>query len=186
MKKYLNKLKVLSLFSGCGGMDLGFEGNFTVLKKSINLELHPEWGRKKLNENWLKLPKTNFTTVFANDILQEAKASWVPHFCKDIKDNSMFHSESIVDLVRKYSLGEQKIFPKADVVTGGFPCNDFSVSGKRKGFNSHKAHHGGLLNGKEPSEENRGKLYVWMRAVIEIVKPKVFIAENVKGLYIAS
>ena len=29
-------LNVLSLFSGCGGMDLGFEGGFHVLKESIN------------------------------------------------------------------------------------------------------------------------------------------------------
>ena len=29
-------LKVLSLFSGCGGMDLGFEGNFMAHKKSIS------------------------------------------------------------------------------------------------------------------------------------------------------
>ena len=27
-------LKVLSLFSGCGGMDLGFEGNFICHTKS--------------------------------------------------------------------------------------------------------------------------------------------------------
>ena len=28
-------LNVLSLFSGCGGMDLGFEGGFDVLAKSV-------------------------------------------------------------------------------------------------------------------------------------------------------
>ena len=32
-----SNLKVLSLFSGCGGMDLGFEGDFHVLRKSINV-----------------------------------------------------------------------------------------------------------------------------------------------------
>ena len=32
-KKVKKDLNVLSLFSGCGGMDLGFEGNFTVRKK---------------------------------------------------------------------------------------------------------------------------------------------------------
>lgn len=33
-----------------------------------------------------------------------------------------------------------------------------------------------------PSIESRGQLYMWMREVIAITKPKVFIAENVKGL----
>lgn len=34
----------------------------------------------------------------------------------------------------------------------------------------------------EPSEETRGKLYFWMKQVIDITRPKIFIAENVKGL----
>jgi len=34
-------LSVLSLFSGCGGMDLGFEGGFAVLEESINEKLTP-------------------------------------------------------------------------------------------------------------------------------------------------
>lgn len=40
-------LNVLSLFSGCGGMDLGFEGGFTVLKKSVNLTINPHWNVRK-------------------------------------------------------------------------------------------------------------------------------------------
>ena len=36
-------MNLVSLFSGCGGMDIGFEGDFSCLKKSINLFVHPEW-----------------------------------------------------------------------------------------------------------------------------------------------
>ena len=75
------------------------------------------------------------------------------------------------------------VFPEdVDVVTGGFPCQDFSVAGKRKGFNSHKNHKGELIEDKEASVETRGQLYMWMKEVIEITQPKIFIAENVKGL----
>jgi DNA (cytosine-5)-methyltransferase 1 len=56
------------------------------------------------------------------------------------------------------------------------------VSGKRKGFDSHKNHKGQLNTENSASEETRGKLYIWMKQVIEITKPKIFIAENVKGL----
>lgn len=87
-----------------------------------------------------------------------------------------------MDLVKRHKAGE-KIFPEGiDVVTGGFPCQDFSVAGKRNGFNSHKDHKGKIIEGEIASEETRGKLYMWMKEVIEITKPKLFIAENVKGL----
>ena len=47
-------MNLLSLFSGCGGMDIGFEGNFICLKKSINSNLHPDWIKEDLGE-WVKV-----------------------------------------------------------------------------------------------------------------------------------
>jgi DNA (cytosine-5)-methyltransferase 1 len=55
--------------------------------------------------------------------------------------------------------------PNADVVVGGFPCQDFSLAGKRKGLTV-----------------QRGQLYSSMVEVVRTVKPKIFMAENVKGL----
>ena len=52
-----------------------------------------------------------------------------------------------------------------DIVLGGFPCQDFSHAGKRKGF-----------------EAERGTLYQSMGEIIKKTKPKLFLAENVKGL----
>lgn len=174
--------RVLSLFSGCGGMDIGFEGGFTCLKRSINASLHPDWIDQDLGE-WVKVSKTGFTTVFANDIRRDAKAAWVSYFGQKRSDaDKIYHIESIVDLVKAARKGE-KVFPDSiDIVTGGFPCQDFSVAGKRKGFNSEKSHTGEKMEVGEPTVESRGQLYMWMREVVSIVQPAVFIAENVKGL----
>ena len=54
-----------------------------------------------------------------------------------------------------------------DVVLGGFPCQDFSHAGKRRGFGN---------------ENGRGLLYKSMVEVISRTRPLVFVAENVKGL----
>lgn len=175
-------LNVLSLFSGCGGMDLGFEGGFRVFSSSVNEVLTPHFIEKKINGKFIQLKKTRFKTVFANDIFSDARNAWINYFLKRGHDPEMFYSDSIVDLVKLHKAGH-KVFPEnIDVVTGGFPCQDFSVAGKRNGLKSHKNHKGELIEKKTPSIETRGQLYMWMKEVIEITKPKIFIAENVKGL----
>lgn len=174
------ELNVLSLFSGCGGMDIGFEGGFICHKKSINS--NTGWINKELNDNWIEVQPTKFKTIFANDILKEAEIAWLAYMKRYNYDSSIYRSESIVDLVKMHYQGI-KVFPEnVDIVTGGFPCQDFSVAGKRKGFESNKDHEGNLRTEEEPSEETRGKLYYWMKKVIDITKPKIFVAENVKGL----
>lgn len=174
--------RLLSLFSGCGGMDIGFEGGFSCLKKSINATIHPDWIVKD-NGDWVDVAPTIFDTVFANDIRPDAKAAWVSYFQKRKPNaNGVYKLESIVDLVKHARSGET-VFPEnISIVTGGFPCQDFSIAGKRLGFNSHKSHMGVALSEDEPSVESRGQLYMWMREVVTLTAPKLFIAENVKGL----
>lgn len=54
---------------------------------------------------------------------------------------------------------------KVDFLSGGFPCQAFSYAGKRLGF-----------------EEARGTLFFEMARAIKEINPKVFLAENVRGL----
>jgi len=183
MQKSNKELSVLSLFSGCGGLDLGFEGDFRVLKKSINGNINPEWlSDSNSNDLWVNLPKTLFRTVFANDIKPEAKTAWINYFNRKNISPAIYNCNSIVDLVKSHNNGNKAIPENVDVVTGGFPCQDFSVAGKRKGLFSDKDHNGHLNGNHTPTYETRGQLYMWMRDVVSITQPKVFIAENVKGL----
>ena len=174
------KHRVLSLFSGCGGMDLGFEGGFIANAKSFSTD--SPFVERVVRNGWVMLKRTDFTTVFANDILPEAETAWTTYMSRFGHTPEMYHRVSIVDLVKMHNNGVD-VFPQdIDVVTGGFPCQDFSVAGKRKGFDSDKNDMGVKRNENAPSEETRGKLYYWMKQVIDIVRPKVFVAENVKGL----
>lgn len=172
-------LRVLSLFSGCGGMDIGLEGGFICHKKSVT---NPMWIQNHVNNDWVLLKRNLFRTIFACDILENARQTWLRYMSRFQVNPDIYHLKSIVDLVKLHKDG-YNVFPSnVDIVTGGFPCQDFSVAGKRKGFNSSVLHNGEKKDNDLPSEESRGKLYMWMKQVIDIVQPKMFIAENVKGL----
>lgn len=175
-----NALRVLSLFSGCGGLDLGLEGGFLTLRRSVNEEIHPDWIQDCVNRNFVRVKKNRFQTVFANDILPCAQKAWNHFFGTRKEIKGIYRLKSIVDLVKESKQGTFQFPQNIDVVTGGFPCQDFSVAGKRLGFDSAKSHNG--VNEEHAENESRGTLYLWMKQVIEIVKPKIFIAENVKGL----
>ena len=165
---------VASFFSGCGGLDLGLEGGFPIHKNSI-VPNDNDWIESSDGNDWVRLKKTGMKTVFACDIKKSAKICWENYFKRD----NIFHLESIVDLVKK-AKEDVFSFPYADIVTGGFPCQDFSVAGKRKGFSSHRDHNNILHD--VPTVETRGMLYYWLREAISLIRPKIFIAENVKGL----
>ncbi|ABR55525.1 DNA-cytosine methyltransferase [Methanococcus vannielii SB] len=129
---YAKKFKVISLFSGCGGMDLGFKGGFEIFKQ--HYEHNP------------------YEIIFSNDISDKACRTYESNFC---------HSSVCADIK---DIKNEDI-PNADIVIGGFPCQDFSHAGKRKGLSA-----------------ERGRLYLEMKRVIDYIKPIAFVAENVDGI----
>lgn len=163
-------------------MDLGLEGGFICHRNSL-----PPDGdclvQEVIDDCWVRVKPTRFRTSFANDIVPQAGEVWKRYMAQlGNGTERCYRIGSIVDLVKAAEAGEP-IFPQhVDLIVGGFPCQDFSVAGARRGFQSKVAHSGGRMDSDEPSEESRGFLYYWMKRTIDIVKPKMFIAENVKGL----
>lgn len=132
---------VISLFSGCGGLDLGFVGGFDAL------------GR-----HYRKLP---FRLLWSNDSDSNACMTYRKNFQKEIVCDDI---RNILDF-GPGDLLSSGLPDSADIVLGGFPCQDFSVAGKRRGFGS-----------------QRGTLYKSMVEVVRRTQPLVFVAENVRGL----
>ena len=100
-----NELRVLSLFSGCGGMDLGFEGDFICHRKSISPQ--STWVQEVIDKHWVRLQRNRFRTVFANDILKEAQTAWLQYMDRFGYDKNVYNTKSIVDLVKEHRAGKK-------------------------------------------------------------------------------
>lgn len=119
-------LNVLSLFSGCGGMDLGFEGGFDVLAKSVNMHMHKDWKIKKSKDGWVRLPKINFIQYLLMILNQRQKQAWSNYFGKRGLETSSYYLDSIVDLVKLQKENKINIFPEGiDIVNRGIPLSGF-------------------------------------------------------------
>lgn len=110
-----DKVNVISLFSGCGGLDLGFElaGLAAVIGEEKALEVFKD--RDEFEES---RKKSIFHTIYSNDLFREANASYKKNFPETIVQHEL-------------DIRKVRNFPKADLVIGGFPCPGFSEAGPR-------------------------------------------------------
>lgn len=143
-----NKWNLLSLFSGCGGLDLGFElaGLETVMGTVVMEEAFRN--QDVFNAN---IDNNVFNTIYVNDIFDEARQTYEKNAGHYI-------------YIDKSDIRKIKQFPQADIVLGGFPCPGFSEAGPR------------LVDDK------RNFLYLHFIRCLMQTQPKIFVAENVKGM----
>lgn len=116
-------IKGVSLFTGAGGMDVGFEN-------------------------------AGITVVLANEIVREAAETY-----KVNRKDAVILNDNIYNVMDKF-----EAYSGADIVFGGPPCQGFSVAGKMN------------------PEDERSKFIFTFLDVVEIVKPRAFVMENVKAL----
>ena len=93
-----------------------------------------------------------FQTVFANDFDENSQKIY------DLNFDTPLTLKDLTDL-------NVKDIPKMDLLTGGFPCQPFSISGRREGFN-----------------DPRANVFWKIIEVIKEHKPRFVVLENVKNL----
>ncbi len=108
-------------------------------------------------------PKLNFKTIKALEINRQA--------CETLKNNKKYFDKTEVlnEDITKVNPNDFKD-ENYDVLLGGFPCVTFSVVGKQVGI----------------KDDINGKLYESFVNFVEVLQPKVFLAENVKGILSAN
>jgi DNA (cytosine-5)-methyltransferase 1 len=150
-------MKYLSLFSGIGGFELGIQQAYediisnpkqvskqeSLSEGENNMLLTSEGDRKDWNEH----P----TCIGYSEIDKYAIQVYEKHFKhKNYGDCTKIITSELPDF---------------DLLVGGFPCQAFSIAGKRRGF-----------------DEARGTLFFDIARILADKKPRNFILENVKGL----
>ena len=100
----------------------------------------------------LALTREGHECVYANEWDKYAAQIYDKHFKTkiDTKDIRTVKAEEI---------------PDHDLLVGGFPCQSFSIAGKRKGF-----------------KDTRGTLFFEIARIIKQKQPRLLLLENVKGL----
>ena len=142
-------IKFIDLFAGIGGFRYGLKKAGKEYQSKIS---NTKGDVSNTNGGELSHTFSNpFTCVYTNEWNKYARQIYKKHWGKcDGRD------------IREVPTDE---IPGHDLLCGGFPCQSFSIAGKRKGF-----------------QDTRGTLFWEICRIIKDKRPSYLLLENVKGL----
>lgn len=151
-------IKFFSTFSGIGGFEIGIQNAHlkyaSLCEKSEQKECAQ--GRERpTNQRQVLLRDRDGSAplcVGYSEIDKYAISVYENHFkgVRNYGDITKINAEELPDF---------------DCLVGGFPCQSFSIAGKRGGF-----------------DDARGTLFFDLARILQAKKPRLFVFENVKGL----
>lgn len=145
-------MRYLSLFSGIGGFEKGIEQAYVDISASKGSEQRglevqadgPVYEQKRV--------ATEPLCIGYSEIDKYAIQIYQKHYS---------HHKNYGDITKI----DERELPDFDLLVGGFPCQSFSIAGKRRGFN-----------------DTRGTLFFDIARLLEHKQPRLVLLENVKGL----
>lgn len=145
-------MRYISLFSGIGGFELGMQRAFERCQSARPRQ--GQTGQRAKGQNCqCPDPSTDRPTcVGFSEIDKHALQIYDKHFpCHaNLGDITSINADAL---------------PRFDLLVGGFPCQAFSLAGKRGGFS-----------------DTRGALFFEIARILKHHRPRLFLLENVKGL----
>jgi len=149
-------MKYISLFSGIGGFEEGIKQAYEdyVTQKGEEARgqnIQSSRDKSSSTEFVWDGGRTSPTCIGCSEIDKYAIQVYEKHFNhKNYGDITKIQPENLPDF---------------DLLVGGFPCQSFSIAGKRGGFN-----------------DTRGTLFFEIARIIKEKQPRLLLLENVKGL----
>ncbi|MDY5649729.1 MAG: DNA cytosine methyltransferase [Candidatus Enterosoma sp.] len=157
----MKKINVATVFSGIGSIEHALKKQkikSTIIFACDNGERELKLNKNEINE--LLLNSNNRESIVEELYEKTGKHNYV----KDtyLANYDLSHGEWFEDI---RFIDGKKYEGKVDLFVGGSPCQSFSISGKRAGL-----------------EDTRGTLFYDYARMVNEIKPKVFIYENVPGM----
>ena len=170
-------LTFIDLFAGAGGLSEGF------IRAGFSPLAHIEMDKNACNTlktraayHWLKAKnKLDLYKEYLETKKEKDDGSWlwekVPEPIIDSVIQEAIGSKTIKKIFKKVDklVGSNKV----DVIIGGPPCQAYSLAGRAR-------------MGKDVEKDPRNELYRYYVSFLRRYKPKMFVFENVKGLYSAT
>ena len=143
-----NGMKIFSTFSGIGGFEIGIHNAYLrcVQSKDNEPEQDSDHTQDKLQQ-W-ELP----------DCIGYSE---IDKYAIKVYEKQFPNVRNFGDITKINA----KELPDFDCLVGGFPCQAFSIAGKRGGF-----------------DDTRGTLFFDLARILREKQPRYFVFENVKGL----
>ena len=180
-------MRFIELFAGIGGFRYGLESVVQHRQRTRMSEcvLPNRDSTNSKGESWED--NKNFTCVWANEIDKYACQIYRRNYGSTSSLTEQGEGEGVRDEKRQGSKRDNKCadglnscpelyegditkvkaedIPDHDLLVGGFPCQAFSIAGKRGGF-----------------EDTRGTLFFEIARIAQEKRPRYLLLENVKGL----